>query len=607
MSFAIWPFKVNHVFAMLDDQGFTRPGGPRVSGVILHDTRHVSVWQWELAGFDLIEQQRSLTGLTQFWSRFGRHEQDLLIRRTLTFRQDGFDDVLTLRNEALEPVTFAPRLTMDADFVDTFELRGRERGIGRNPVLRQDRADGATFRYTAQDGIDSSTAVTLSGFTQDAMLTLPAGGAAHLLASARFVSGLTGTELPPPRLNWTAAAAALRVQGRPWEQQAIADIESLAATTSEGTFILTGIPNFVAVFGRDSLLTSWFLLDAAPQIAVGTLRHLGLHQGQVEDEFRQEQPGKIAHELRLGELARMNDVPFARYYGTTDATLLYPILLRDHAARTGTDTLARALMPQWRAALDWLLRAQGPDGLIRYAADRNGRGLVHTSWKDSDDSVSYADGRLARGRIAVVEIQGYAVAALRAGADLIGLTGGDAALAASLRAGAVALAATIDRLFWNERLGLHVIAIDEDGAQCDTATSNPGHLLWAGVLSAERAAQVADRLMQPDLWSGWGLRTLSTQAARYKPLSYHNGSVWPHDTGLFAAGLARYGLWPQMRRVTAALADLAARQPGQQLPELCGGYDRDGDTPPLIYIETCRPQAWAAAAMVWAALAPVAA
>ena len=260
------------------------------------------------------------------------------------------------------------------------------------------------------------------------------------------------------------------------------------------------------------------------------------------------------------------------------------------------------LESHWRAALAWVLRAQGPDGLICYGTARHGRGLVHTSWKDSDDSVSYADGRLASGRIAVIEIQGYAVAAFRAGADLIALSGGDAAAADALRARADALAQAIDTLFWNDRLGLHAIAVDEDGAQCDTATPNPGHLLWAGALTPARAAQMADRLLQPDLWSGWGLRTLATGEARYKPLSYHNGSVWSHDTGLFAAGLARYGLLAQARQVTAALADLAQRQPGQQLPELCGGYARDGDTPPLIYIETCRPQAWASAAMIWAAL-----
>jgi glycogen debranching enzyme len=595
----VHPYKVNHCFAHLDGNGFTARGTPRVAGVMLHDTRHVSDWHWDFAGFDLIEDRRDLTGFTQFWSRFVDHEQDLMVRRRFTLRHDGFDEDLTLICEALEPVTFTPRLTCDADFIDTFEQRGRVREIPKAPVARKDNGNGWTFTYRAQDGIDSATVVTLDGFVNGAPLTIAKGQSVRLHVSARFDSSLALPEGAPPPLVWSPKAQALRDSGPPAVQQAFADITALAATTADGTFIFAGIPNFVTTFGRDSLITAWFLLDAAPQVAAATLRHLGTHQGRVTDPFRQEEPGKIAHELRMGELSRMNDVPFARYYGTTDATMLYLIVLADYAARTGDMALVRELEPNWRAALAWIRGAQDGQGLVRYPAARDGKGLSHTSWKDSDDSVSYADGRLAAGRIAVVEIQGYTVAALRAAAALTELTGDDGA---ALRADASVLAATIDRLYWNDRLGLHVIAIDEGGQQCDTATSNPGHLLWAGVLGPERAEQVADRLMQPDLWTGWGLRTLSSQEARYKPLSYHNGSVWPHDTAIFAAGMARYGMADRAAVVAQALHDLAARQPGMQMPELCGGYDRRGDLPPLIYIETCRPQAWAAAAMIWLAL-----
>ena len=214
--------------------------------------------------------------------------------------------------------------------------------------------------------------------------------------------------------------------------------------------------------------------------------------------------------------------------------------------------------------------------------------------------MSFADGRLAEGRIAVIEVQGYLAAALEAGADLETLLEGDPDEIDRLRDEAATLRRRIDEAFWNERLGLHAIAVCEDGRQCDVASSNPGHLLWAGVLTPERAAEVATRLMRPDLWSGWGLRTLAEGEARYGPLSYHNGSVWPHDTGLFAAGLARYGLADELERVSGALRDLAAEMPDHRLPELVGGYARDGGLPPLPYVETCSPQAWAAAALVGA-------
>jgi glycogen debranching enzyme len=595
------PLKVNHCFAVLDDQGFTHESRPRVTGFLLHDTRHLSRYAWDFSGFDLIEGEATLNRITQYWSLFEHHEQALMVRRQLDLRADGFDEMLDIRNETAEARTFTPRLDVAADFIDCFEMRGRVREIGMGPVEEERRSDRIIWRYVAQDGIESATELALAGFENGVALTLPPGSRLRISVTARFRSGLMPHETESVRLPWTEVAQEMRKAGGPALRQAMADIEALAAETDSGPFVMTGIPNYVTVFGRDSLLTSWFLLGVAPGIAAGTLRHLATVQGQIEDPVRQEEPGKIPHEIRVGELSRMNDVPFARYYGTTDATMLYVILMRDHARATGSTALVTELQHHWRAALDWTLRTQGPDGLIRYRADRVGKGLTNTSWKDSDDSVSYADGRLPHGRIAVVEMQGYAAEAFEAAADLIQMIGGDAAEAAALRTRAADLRARLDKLFWNDRLGLHVIALDEDGMQCDTATSNPGHLLWAGALTPDRAAQLAARMMQPDLWSGWGLRTLSEGEVRYRPLSYHNGSVWPHDTALFAAGLVRYGMADKAAVVTGALTALAERQPGYQMPELCGGYARDGDTPPLIYIETCRPQAWAAAAMIWAA------
>jgi glycogen debranching enzyme len=593
------PLKSDACFAMLDAQGFCDPAMPRVAGFFLHDTRHLSHYAWDMPGFSLAHAVASLQGVTQFWSRFEAHAQVMLIRRDLVLEPDGFTDRLTIRNEALTAQTLMLDLHLDADFVDNFELRGRVRGIGRNPVSRP--APGQ-FAYVAQDGVRSGTTVTVVGMARGVPVRLPPGGTREVQVTARFTSDLA-TAGNHPQLVWAEQAQKMRAAADPTTAQSFDDIAALATHAEQGVYIAAGVPNFVTAFGRDGLITAWFLLQAAPSVAAGTLRLLAAHQGRADDPVRAEEPGKIAHELRFGELARTGDVPFGRYYGTTDATALFLMVLRDHALATDDRSLVSELEVPLKAALGWIEAQQDDQGLVRYPASRIGRGLLNTSWKDSDDSVSYADGTLATGRIAVVEIQGYVAAAMEAAADMLGWLGDAEARMAELRAKAAALRDTIDRVFWNDDLGLHVIAVDEGGRQCDTATSNPGHLLWSGSLHPDRAAVVAARLMQPDLWSGWGLRTLSTGARRYQPLSYHNGSVWPHDTGLFAAGLKRYGLDDKARQVAHALRDTAALQPGFHLPELLAGYPREGDIPPLAYIESCRPQAWAAAALIWAEMA----
>jgi glycogen debranching enzyme len=593
------PLKSNACFAMLNQDGFCTPAMPRVAGFFLHDTRHLSHYAWDLPGFDLVHSRPSLQGITQFWSRFDAHAQVMLIRRELMLVPGGFTDGLLIQNESLVPQTLMLDLRIDADFVDSFELRGRVRGIGRNAVGRP---DAGKFTYVAQDGIRSATQIVVDGATLGSQMVLEPGAGHQVSVTATFTSDVA----PPgqqPRLDWTKEARHVRKTMGPVVSQSFDDIEALATTSAQGIYIAAGVPNFVTPFGRDGLITAWFLLQAAPSVAEGTLRLLAAHQGRGHDPARAEEPGKIAHELRFGELARTGDVPFGRYYGTTDATALFLIVLRDHALTTGDRALVKELAAALNGAIGWIEAQQDDQGLVRYPASRIGRGLLNTSWKDSDDSVSYADGTLATGRIAVVEIQGYVAAALEAAADMLGWLNDAATRIAALRANAAALREAIDRLFWNADLGLHVIAVDEDGAQCDIAASNPGHLLWSGSLTPDRVALVAERLLQPDLWSGWGLRTLSAKARRYQPLSYHNGSVWPHDTGLFAAGLKRYGLDRQAQQVADALRDTAALQPGFQLPELFGGYQRDGETPPLAYIESCRPQAWAAAALIWAEVA----
>jgi glycogen debranching enzyme len=596
------PLKSNACMAMLDDQGFALSARPRVVGMFLLDTRHLSDYAWDFVGFDLAETQLHQRGFTQFWSRFTAHAQTLLIRREFTLGPEGFDEVLTISNEALTAQELVLALRAEADFVDTFELRGRIREIGRNPVLKRVAAAQTTFEYTAQDGVVVTTTLVFDGFGNGVAMALQAGEVRQVGVTGTFSTTLRSPMAHMPVVEWTSAAAAMRGAGSAAMQQAFSDVEVLASGSAHGTYLVAGIPNFATPFGRDGLISAWFLLDAAPGIARGTLRLLAANQGVAFDDVREEEPGKIPHELRYGELARCADVPFGRYYGTTDATALFVILLRDYVRKTGDTALLEELAPVVQKAMGWIEARQDHEGLIRYRASRIGKGLSNTSWKDSDDGMFYADGSFAKGQIAVIEVQAYTVAALQAAADLNDLSGrGDMRESSKLRAQADDLAALVDLRFWNDDLGLHAIAVDGENRQVDLVSSNPGHLLWAGCLVPARAAQVAKRMLQPDMWSGWGLRTAATGASRYQPLSYHNGSVWPHDTMMFAAGLLRYGFVGEARIVAQAIHDVAIRQPGYQLPELFGGYARDGEVPPLIYIETCRPQAWAAAAMVWAA------
>ena len=589
------PLKCNRCYASLDaDARFDGAANLAVpGGFFLDDTRHLSRLEWDLPGFRTIAGHDGSNVAERHLGRFRDHGQELRARRTLTLRPDGFDDMVEIVNEDAVPHEVRVRLRAEADFRDVFELRGRDRRtIGRDEPVR----DGWQWRYRAQDEVTASTTLAFDGWSGDDTFTLEAGERRTLKVSARFASDAAGVQPPAPDAGWTPGAHIARERAAPHVRRAYDDVEMLLLSSPEGPQIAAGVPNFVTLFGRDALLSAWFLLDAAPGLAAAALRGLARYQGTTDDPVTSEAPGKIPHEIRLGEMSRTGDVPFGRYYGTADASALYVILARDHMRRTGDTRVAIELRDHWRAALAWCRAERGADGLLRYPAAPNGRGLVNNSWKDSDDSMSDASGTLASGRLAVIEVQGYLAAALDAGADLEGAVGGDLG---GLRDEARALREAIDAAFWCERIGLHALAVMEDGRLCDVASSNPGHLLWAGVLSEARARDVAERLMRDDIWSGWGLRTLATGEKRFRPLSYHNGSVWPHDTGLFAAGLARYGLWDACRTVTTALSELAATLPDHRLPELVGGYARGG-LPPLPYIETCAPQAWAAAALVGA-------
>jgi glycogen debranching enzyme len=357
-----------------------------------------------------------------------------------------------------------------------------------------------------------------------------------------------------------------------------------------------GLPWFMALFGRDSLITAYEALPFQPHLAATTLEALAAYQAKEDDPFRDAEPGKILHELRVGELAMLGEVPHTPYYGTHDATPLFLILLDEYERWTGDAETVVRLEPAARAALAWIEGSGDPDGdgYLEYRT-RSPKGLVNQCWKDSWNSVRFADGRLAHSPIATCEIQGYAYDARRRTARLAREIWGDHALADRLEREAAGLRERFNRDFWSEERGHYVLALDGDKRQVDSMTSNVGHLLWSRIADERGATDSVARLMAPDMFSGWGIRTMSAVDAGYSPIEYHNGTVWPHDTAITAEGMRRYGFRDEAGRLATALME-AAEAFDHRLPEVFAGFPRERTRMPVEYPTASRPQAWAAAA-----------
>jgi len=602
MKSKVHPFKSDHCYAMLNGDCMAPASMPGVTGFFFHDTRHLSGYSWSFNRFDLIHHEQRANGMVQYWSRFSMHEQELLIRRKFSIRANGFDDELSIQNSGRNEQTLTPGLFLAADFVDIFELRGWQRKLAKDDVSHSRSDARELFEYRAQDGIRLTTDIRISGAKPGLQLAIPPRDSRKIGVSVTFASTIVQTPPRQVRIGWVSRPTA--PNGKPETTglgQAYLDIETLALSTASGTCIAAGIPNFAVVFGRDTLISVWLMLKQAPELAAGTLRFLARHQGSKHDDFHDEEPGKILHEHRDAELSRLNELPFATYFGSVDATPLFVRVLADYVQQTGDTKLVQELEASWRSALSWIEAARDKRGLLKYTSAKDGKGLINKCWKDSDDSMSFGDGTPGRGPLAVVEVQGYMRAAFDAGAWLNGIAGGDPVETDRLIGLRDQTDRAIEQYFWMDDQQIYALAVDNDDRQLDVATSNPGHLLWSGAVPDNKVDILIGRLFRDDLWSGWGLRTLGSSEVRYNPLSYHNGSVWPHDTALFGAGLYRYGRTEAFARVASGLVDLAATQHDLRLPELFSGYARGGDMPPLPYVESCRPHAWAAAALIFMA------
>jgi glycogen debranching enzyme len=512
------------------------------------------------------------------------------------------------RDNTMAPIS----VEYGADFRDMFEVRGvhrRERGRVMEPEVG---GRSVTFRYRGLDDVQRACVVSFSEppgrateGRADFMLYLPAEGSVEIYIEIATEEG------PPPTSERFRAAAArarfamrskrrhgarLKSSGRlfdEWIVKSRADLSQLVTGLDTGPYPYAGIPWFSTTFGRDAIITAWQVLWVDPSLARGVLSFLASKQARETSKFRDSQPGKILHEARKGEMTALGELPFGQYYGGVDTTPLFVALAGAYADRTGDLEFIDRLWPSLIAAVGWMEQYgdSNGDGLIDYARAEES-GLANQGWKDSQDSVFHADGRFPRGPIALVEVQGYAYAAYKAMASLAARRG-DQDTASLWLVRAEQLRRLVEERFWMEDLGTYGIAIDGEGQLCRVCSSNPGHLLFCGLPTPERAWRVTEQLLTPRFRSGWGIRTLAIGEARYNPMSYHNGSVWPHDTAMCVAGMARYGERTGVIRMISEMFETAVHFE-MRLPELFCGFPRSAGEPPVAYPVACLPQAWAA-------------
>jgi glycogen debranching enzyme len=380
-----------------------------------------------------------------------------------------------------------------------------------------------------------------------------------------------------------------------WLSHSLHDLAVLQTASENGAYVYAGIPWFATIFGRDGLITALETLTFAPGVAAGVLRTLARLQGQHVSAERDEEPGKIIHEVRYGEMAATGEIPFGRYYGSIDATPLFLLLLVEYADRTGDLPLIEELWPAAMAAMLWIDTATDEEGYLSYAR-RSASGLINQGWKDSHDAVAHEDGTLAQAPIALAEVQSYVYAA-KIGMARLARRLERFVEAATWEGQAARLREHFNRDFWMPEEGTFGLALDGDRRLCRVVSSNAGHCLFGAIADHDKAQATMSRLTQEDMWCGWGIRTLSARVRRYNPMSYHNGSVWPHDNALIAAGCARYGTAHYAAQILTALFDASQTLEGYRMPELFCGFPRQLHQHPVPYPVACKPQAWAAASV----------
>lgn len=612
-------------------------------GLFVDDTRILSRLELSVDAFPMVPLFTENSGFRRDVTLMPAMKRDAppaySAHRTQALHDDGMAESVWLTNHTADPLTVTVRYFFTADFADQFELRNPAEAFTK-PGAEQSLKltdHGFELRYRRED-YRALAAITAqpraviemggndrkSGAVISWTVLIPASGTTELRYSIS-ASEATG---PGPIAEEVANQAHEEDRKFFWpayDKARIAadsgltdDLDRACARGIRDLGLLrvpapgrpdllipgAGVPWFLTLFGRDSVLASYFALPYLPDLAEATLRALADCQGREFDPFRGEEPGKIAHEMRIGELSRFGQLPFGQYYGSVDSTPLFLVLLSEHRLVTGSDAVATELEATARAAVDWMFTTGGlgDDGYLRYSTVNDAEtgdgnesgGLVQQCWKDSPDSIRSRDGLVASGDVAVCEAQGYAYDALVRTAEIARKVWRDEPYATKLTEAATKLRERFHRDFWLEKDEFFALALNGDGTVLDAPSSNPGHLLWSRILTESAGDLVAKRLAGPDFFSGWGIRTLAAGQPSYHPLSYHRGSVWPHDTGIAIAGMVEYGRDDLARTVAAGLLTAASRL-DYRLPEVFAGFGRDERPGPVPFPHSCSPQAWAAA------------
>jgi glycogen debranching enzyme len=618
--------KHDDTFIVLDSHGDigASAGGP--DGLFMADTRYLA--RLELAldevqplllGSSLRDDNSSLTvDLTNpdiyRNDRIVLQKDMLHIVRTIFLWRGTAYQRIGLQNHGEESASFDLTLLFDNDFADLFEVRGEKRprrGIGSGKLLGPSdvqldyRGLDGESRHTALHFYPKPTRLAVNVATYHFELAPQQARSLFVAVSCNkpaaskpvpFFRGLLAHRREMRRSN--DGATSVETSNNIFNEvlcQSMADLNMLMTDTPQGRYPYAGIPWYSTTFGRDGIITALQMLWIDPRVARGVLRRLAYYQAKAVDPLADAQPGKILHEMRGGEMAALREVPFAQYYGSVDATPLFVLLAGLYVERTDDEETLAELWPAIEAALRWIDGAGDPDrdGFVEYQRASE-QGLANQGWKDSFDAIFHADGRLAEGNIALAEVQGYVFAGKRLAARCA-LRLGKRDMASKLEAEAGRLAQRFEDAFWCEELGTYAVALDGDKEPCRVRTSNAGQLLFSGMIRHDRARLVAADLMRPHFFTGWGIRTVARGEARYNPMSYHDGSIWPHDNALIALGLARYDLKHSVAHLFHALFDAATYMDLRRLPELFCGFRREKGRGPTLYPVACAPQAWASA------------
>ena len=619
--------KHGDTFIVVDSHGDIGASAGGADGLFHADTRFLSYFELRLNGVQPLLLGSNVRDDNTLLSvdltnpdlyaddRLVLHKDLVHVARTLFLWRGTAYQRIALHNHGSAPVEVSLSMHFANDFADLFEVRGERRAqrgsASRTAIASGDRvllsykglddewrrttltfdprpaelaAASATYRFTLapHESVPIFVLISCREAVEDQPLAFRRGLLAAHRELRRETREIASVETSNELFNEVLCRSA-------------SDLAMLMTETPQGRYPYAGIPWYSTTFGRDGLITAIEMLWCDPGMARGVLRRLAAFQATARDAKSDAEPGKILHEMRAGEMAALGEVPFGLYYGSIDSTPLFVLLAGLYGERTGDDTLLRELWPAIEAALGWIDGPGDPDGdgFLEYHRQTE-QGLANQGWKDSQDAIFHADGSGARGPIALAEVQGYVFAAKQVIARCARRLG-DAALAEKLEAQAVELAERFEAAFWCPRIETYALALDGEKRACAVRTSNAGHALFTGIARRDRAELVARGLLGPRFFSGWGIRTVARGEARYNPMSYHNGSIWPHDNALIALGFARYGLNRAVAHVAKGLFDCAAYMDIRRLPELFCGFQRERRSGPTLYPVACAPQAWASA------------